>query len=304
MSRNILKKCANALACLLALASGAALALAQGGNAPWGEERVAEQSVTVRHRPDPAAPVVRTLKAGDHVRVDFIQANGWAALFDTTENQREVTRAIGYAELRQLTPAAQYKPTAAAAKPESKPAAPSEHKAEVKEQPSLLSGAAPGQGQGKQSPVRITSDKMVYNQAENAVVFLGNVHGTQDDMAIWATKATAYIAQKPKEQKGQKQGDKPADKAGDFGDKIDRIVAEGNVRLVVGKNEGACGMLTFYVNDGVLRMDQNPILREGQNTVRGDVIKFYINENRSEVLSGTQRRVEAIFYNSPKQEGK
>ena len=51
-------------------------------------------------------------------------------------------------------------------------------------------------------------------------------------------------------------------------------------------------------------MEGNPILRDGQNTVRGDVIKFYIHENRSEVLSGTQRRVEAIFYSPSKGEGK
>ena len=76
-------------------------------------------------------------------------------------------------------------------------------------------------------------------------------------------------------------------------------MAEGNVRLVSGKNEGACGQLIYYVADGILRMEGNPILREGQNTVRGDIIKFYIRENRSEVLSGTQRRVEAIFF-SPK----
>ncbi|OGR37525.1 MAG: hypothetical protein A2051_13160 [Desulfovibrionales bacterium GWA2_65_9] len=144
----------------------------------------------------------------------------------------------------------------------------------------------------KQAPVRITSDKMVYNQAENSVVFQGNVHGTHTDMAIWAERITAYFSDK-KKSKDAKQQDKGP---GDFGDTIERIVAEGNVRLVANKNEGACAKLTYMVAEGVIRMDGNPILREGQNTVRGESIKFYIRENRSEVLSGTQRRVEAIFY--------
>jgi lipopolysaccharide export system protein LptA len=272
-------------------------AFAQG--ASWGEVRVVERPVSVRFKPDPASAIVRTMKAGDKVRVDFVQPNGWGALFDMTETERDLTKAIGFAEVRLLTPLAQAKALPAPApakKPDGKSAPAPELKSEVKTQPGLLSGQAPSTG--PQDPVRITSDRMVYNQNDNAVVFIGNVHGTQKDMAIWAAKVTAYFADKKKEQKGQKPAAEAA--PGDFGDKIERIVAEGSVRMVVGKNDGACNTLTYYVPDGVLRMEGNPILREGQNTVRGDVIKFYIHENRSEVLSGTQRRVEAIFYSPAK----
>jgi lipopolysaccharide export system protein LptA len=273
----------------------------------WGEERVAEKAVSVRLKPDAASPLVRTLKPGDRVRVDFAQANGWVALFDMTETQRDVNRAIGYAEAAQLVPASQYKPQAPAttktpsqtAKPEGKSAPTPEIKSEVKAGPTPLGGSAPAGT--KQDPVRITSDKMVYSQPENAVVFIGNVHGTQADMAIWAAKVTAYFEDKSKGKDPKAAKAQPDKGAGDMGgdSKIDRIVAEGDVRLVAGKNEGACSTLTYYVADGVLRMEGNPILREGQNTVRGDVIKYYMKENRSEVLSGAQRRVEAVFF-SPK----
>jgi len=273
----------------------------------WGEVRVVEQSVSVRLKPDPASPLVRTLKPGDHVRVDFAQPNGWIALFDVIEPKRDVNRAIGFAEAKFLVPASQAKAQAAPAPvAPSQPTAPDKTagksatepalKSPVKDNRSLLSGKAPEAG--KEDPVRITSDKMVYSQTENAVVFQGNVHGVQADMAIWAAKVTAYFSDKGKGKKGAaKDGQEKG--PGDFGDKIERIVAEGDVRLVSGKNEGACAQLTYYVADGLLRMEGNPILREGQNTVRGDVIKFYIRENRSEVLSGAQRRVEAIFF-SPK----
>ena len=36
------------------------------------------------------------------------------------------------------------------------------------------------------------------------------------------------------------------------------------------------------------------MLREGPNTIQGEVIKLYIEENRSEVIGG-KKRVEAIF---------
>jgi lipopolysaccharide export system protein LptA len=272
----------------------------------WGEVRVVEHFVSVHHRADPASPIVRTLRVGDKVRVDFVQPSGWAALFDMTETERDLTKAIGFAELRLLTPLAQAKATvvkapvhaAVAPKAGGKSAPSPEVKGEVKENKSLLAGQEPSTG--PQDPVRITSDKMVYSQNENAVVFLGNVHGTQKDMAIWSNKLTAYFADKDKQKAPKADAEKTQ---GDFGNKIERIVAEGSVRLVAGKNEGACNQLTYYVADGVLRMEGNPILREGQNTVRGDIIKFYIHENRSEVLSGAQRRVEAIFY-SPKGEKK
>lgn len=269
----------------------------------WGEVRVVEQPVSVRLKPDAASPLVRTMKPGDRVRIDFAQPNGWVAFFDITEPKRDVTRAIGFAEARFLAPASQAKgqptpPTSSQITDPAKTAAGSASesglKGPVKDNRSLLSGKAPEAG--KEDPVRITADKMVYSQTENAVVFQGNVHGTQADMAIWATKVTAYFSDKGKKSPAKDAAEKGP---GDFGDKIERIVAEGDVRLVAGKNEGACAQLTYFVADGLLRMEGNPILREGQNTVRGDVIKFYIRENRSEVLSGAQRRVEAIFF-SPK----
>lgn len=273
-------------------------ALADGPAAPnWGEVRVAAAPVIVRLKPDLASPTVRTLKAGDRVRLDFPQQNGWTALFDVSEPQRDVTRAIGFAEAKQFVPVAQAKtqPETASQHPAAKTAAAGEVKSAVKDGPGSTSAKAPASG--KEDPVRITSDKMVYSQTENAVVFQGNVHGTQADMAIWAHKVTAYFVkeQKPGAKAGQEKG--PGDFGG--GDKIDRIVAEGDVRMVSGKNEGACAQLTYLVGEGVLRMEGNPILREGQNTVRGDVIKYYMKENRSEVLSGAQRRVEAVFF-SPK----
>ncbi|MHC1751653.1 LptA/OstA family protein [Humidesulfovibrio sp.] len=311
--------CMAAVAATPAPNAAAALPASTG----WGEVRTVEQMLSVHLKPDAASPLLRTIRPGERVRVDFPQPGGWVALFDLSETQRDVNRAIGYAESKQLGPVdsaksaaakpAPVKPTAppvqaapqqsaqalsqkpvSSTKPAGKPTPETEVKSAVKDKPAPSAGNAPSVG--KDDPVRITSDKMVYSQAENAVVFQGNVHGTQADMAIWANKVTAYFSAKDKKPQGKNAPEKAP---GDFGDKIERIVAEGDVRLVAGKNEGACAQLTYYVADGLLRMEGNPILREGQNTVRGDVIKYYMRESRSEVLSGSQRRVEAIFF-SPK----
>ncbi len=254
------------------------------------------------------SPVVAVLAPGERVQTAFLR-DGFFAVFRLSDRAVSEASAVGYVPQGMVkAPPAQVQPASAQpasapatpvgavefkpappARPEGKSAPAPEIKGAVKDSPALL-GNQPGLS--KQAPVRITSDKMVYNQAENSVVFLGNVHGTHTDTAIWAERITAYFSDK-KKNKDAKQQDKGP---GDFGDTIERIVAEGNVRLVANKNEGACAKLTYMVAEGVIRMDGNPILREGQNTVRGESIKFYIRENRSEVLSGTQRRVEAIFY--------
>jgi lipopolysaccharide export system protein LptA len=248
------------------------------------------------------SPVVAVLAPGERVQTGFLR-DGFFAVFRLSDQAVSEAAAVGYVPqgmvkaLPAPVPATQSPAPAAAL--ELRPAAPAGHqgssvpspelKGAVKGSPALL-GNQPALS--KQAPVRITSDKMVYNQAENSVVFLGNVHGTHTDMAIWAERITAHFSEKKKGKDSKQQEKGP----GDFGDTIERIVAEGNVRLVANKNEGACAKLTYMVAEGVIRMDGNPILREGQNTVRGDSIKFYIRENRSEVLSGDQRRVEAIFY--------
>lgn len=280
---------------------------AQVRHAEPAQVRQVEARTEVHKERSLKSAVVAVLAPGERVQSGFLR-DGFLAVFRLNDPGTNEATAVGYvpqgmvkaipaaaapAQATQPAPAkaVELKPTGHAV------ATPSaEVKGEVKSSPALL-GNQPVLS--KQAPVRITSDKMVYNQAENSVVFQGNVHGTHTDMAIWAERITAYFSDKKKGKDAKAQDKGP----GDFGDAIERIVAEGNVRLVANKNEGACAKLTYQVSEAVIRMDGNPILREGQNTIRGESIKFYIRENRSEVLSGSQRRVEAIFF-TPKGEDK
>jgi lipopolysaccharide export system protein LptA len=276
---------------------------AQAREAEPAQVRQVEARTEVHKERTLKSPVVAVLAPGERVRTGFLR-DGFFAVFRLNDHAANEATAVGYVPqgmVKALPTQAQAAPVkasparavdlkpAAQGRPEGKSVPAPELKGAVKDSPALL-GNQPELS--KQAPVRITSDKMVYNQAENSVVFLGNVHGTHTDMAIWAERVTAYFSDKKKGKEPKQQDKGP----GDFGDTIERIVAEGNVRLVANKNDGACAKLTYMVAEGVIRMDGNPILREGQNTVRGDIIKFYVRENRSEVLSGAQRRVEAIFY--------
>lgn len=303
-----------ALALALAVVFFVAPALAQPEQAASlssvkaeSELKLVEARTEIHKERSTKAQVVAVLAPGEHIKTGYPR-EGWLAVFRMNDPATNEATAVGYVPegmVRSMTrpmtlpearsgarpsgretaaPEKKVTTAAAQAKPVGRSAPAPELKGEVKEG-SLLGGGQPALN--KQDPVRITSDKLTYNQAENAVVFVGNVHATHGNMALWSERLTAYFVDKNKTK--EKGGN-------DFADKIERIVADGDVRMVANKNEGQCATLTYFVAEGMLRMDGNPILREGQNTVRGDTIKFYMRDNRSEVLSGKQRRVEAIFF--------
>ncbi len=137
--------------------------------------------------------------------------------------------------------------------------------------------AAPPAPAKAETPIRIVADKMTYSQTGKSVVFEGNVEVKRENVNLWANLLTTTFAAKGKE------------------DKIERIVAEGSVRMTMGERKGTCGRLTYDVDNGILILEGSPSLSEGGNTVKGEVIKFYMKDNRSEVLGGKSNRVEATF---------
>jgi len=291
---------------LLALASAfcgpavfAAPPAQQARTSTSGGLMLVEAKTEVHKQRSATSPVVAVLAPGEHIQTGFARA-GWLAVFRQNNPATNEAEALGYVPEGMVRPLPKPEPRPAKAAPvvNATPVAKSvgkstsspEMKSEVKGGGSLIGGSAPMLN--KEDPVRITSDKLTYSQTGNAVVFVGNVHATHGAMALWSDRVTAFFPDKNKA-KAKPSAEKDSS---DFSDKIERIVAEGNVRMVANKNEGQCSTLTYFVAEGMLRMDGNPVLREGQNTVRGDTIKFFVRENRSEVLSGAKRRVEAIFF--------
>lgn len=142
--------------------------------------------------------------------------------------------------------------------------------------------------QAEQSiPVKITADKMQYSQKADEVVFSGNVHVLRQDMELWSDMLTVLLEKQQAEAKKTSAIDQQGS--------IKKIIAKDNVRITATNNRsGSCGLATYDARTETLVLEHNPILREGQNTIQGELIKLYIKENRSEVLGG-KKRVEAIF---------
>ena len=153
--------------------------------------------------------------------------------------------------------------------------------------PAPTAPVPPGLEKLAKNAIKVTSDKMTYSEAENIITFSGNVHAVHTQLTIDANKILVHLASDSK-------------KGGETVEKIEKIVAEGNVRMLKGNTEGYCAHATYFVKDGTLRMEGDPMVKDGPNTVKGEVILFYVKENRSEVIGG-KKRVEAVFYSTKDQ---
>ena len=150
----------------------------------------------------------------------------------------------------------------------------------------------------KNVETRITSDTLTYEAEKQQVVFDKNVHVARPDFELWAERITVYL--KPAKNNGTKtEGDKGGMPSGMAAGDVDHIVAERNVRMKSDNNRsGTCAKATYTMDTGILLMEGDPRLTDGENTVTGEIIKYYTEENRSEVLGGAKKRVEAVFSGS------
>jgi lipopolysaccharide export system protein LptA len=249
----------------------------------WGEIREATLNLNIREKRTPKSEHVITLATGQRVKVDFLK-DGWFAVFNLNESKRDEARAIGFANSKYLivVPAEQQVQTSSVVTKKTVPVDKTVEggvKVKVGKAPSpdpIMVGIDPSR-----IPVKITSDRMTYDETGKVVSFVGNVVAEHGQLTLWADKISAYFSSK--NGKG-------------FGaDSVERIIADGNVRAKKEKTEGKCGKLTYWVEKQLLKMEQNPLLQDGPNRLTGEVINFHIRENRSEVIGGKNQRVKAVF---------
>lgn len=155
-------------------------------------------------------------------------------------------------------------------------------------------------------PTAVKSDRMQYDAKGQVVIFEGDVYVQRPDFEMWAEKITLHLRKKAAKPgtAGAGQGadasapSGPAGPGGMDAGEIDRMVAERNVRMKRENRTGECEKATYTVDNAVLVMEGNPVLHEGENSIKGDVITFYTRENRSEVRGTSTKRVQAVFTSS------
>ncbi|MCU0579727.1 MAG: lipopolysaccharide transport periplasmic protein LptA, partial [Desulfobacterota bacterium] len=92
----------------------------------------------------------------------------------------------------------------------------------------------------------------------------------------------------------------PDKKPAQQNNKIDKIIATGQVKIVQGEDVATGDTATFYNEDQKIILSGNPKVWQGKNLVKGEEITVWIKENRSLVTSKGANRVQAVIHQDEK----
>ena len=109
-------------------------------------------------------------------------------------------------------------------------------------------------------PIDIKSDRLEAHNKERKVIFMGNVQARQRDVLIFSDRLTTFY-----------------DKAGKD---VERIVAEGNVKITQADKVGTSREAVYENLTRKLIMMGDPHLWQGKDELRGEIITVFLDEDR------------------------
>lgn len=134
-------------------------------------------------------------------------------------------------------------------------------------------------------PISIRSEKMTLKNLENKIIFEGKVFIKREEMTIDADRAEVLLS----ESKGQSTS---VLAESTDGREVQQITTYGNVRIVRGTQKAKADKGVYTRGKAVFVLTGNPEVWDNDFHVKGEVITFYIDEERT-VVSESQ----AIIYN-------
>lgn len=139
-----------------------------------------------------------------------------------------------------------------------------------------VAAASPGAARKTSSnlPITIKSNDLAADNKGKTAIFTGKVVAKQGDVTIFCDKMTVYY--------GNGQGD------------VDKIEADGNVRIVQENRTGLGAHAVYDSKEAKVTLTGGaPKVMQGADTVSGEIITYYIDDDRSSVTGG---RVEATIH--------
>ena len=124
-------------------------------------------------------------------------------------------------------------------------------------------------------PITIKSNELSADNKGKTAIFTGKVVAKQGDITIFADKITVNY--------GEKKGE------------VEKIAADGNVRIIQENRTGIAAHAVFESKAGRMTLTGNPKVMQGADTLSGEIITYFIDEDRSVITGGSNRRVEATI---------
>jgi lipopolysaccharide export system protein LptA len=112
-------------------------------------------------------------------------------------------------------------------------------------------------------PITIKSDHLSADNRGKTAVFTGKVVAKQGDVTIFADKLTINYG----DQKGE----------------VEKVEADGNVRIIQENSIGVASHAVYDSRAGRMTLTGNPRVMQGKDTLTGEIITYYVDEDRSVV---------------------
>ncbi len=132
-------------------------------------------------------------------------------------------------------------------------------------------GAADKAFKGK--TVTVTSDRLEVDNKKNVAVFIGNVAAEQDFLLCSDELYLNYDAEQ----------------------RVDKITATGNVRIYQDNKESRSSMAVYDRRTRTIVITGDAVLKQCADTVRGERIVIYLDEDKALVDSKGSGRVKAVI---------
>ncbi len=134
-------------------------------------------------------------------------------------------------------------------------------------------------------PIHIEADRMISQEHDNSVVFLGNVDARQGDLVIRSDEMTVYYTKDDGKKKGASR--------------VRKLVCRKNVEITQGDWLGTGNRMDYYAKDRKVILSGDAKAWQGQNMVSGKTITYYLDEGRSIVEKDRKAgsgRVKAVIH--------
>jgi lipopolysaccharide export system protein LptA len=154
-------------------------------------------------------------------------------------------------------------------------------------------------------PIVISSDTLEVDNKNKVATFSGNVVARQeqagkDPILIYCDNMSVYYAEEGGKKGGVSKPNRSGEKNLTQENRIEKIVASGQVKMVQGKDVATGELATFYNADQRIVLSGHPKVWQGKNLLKGEEITVWIKENRSRITGKGPNRVQAVIHEEEK----
>lgn len=126
-----------------------------------------------------------------------------------------------------------------------------------------------------EEPIKIKSDNLLTDNGKKMATFTGNVAARQGDLTIYADKLVVSYS--------EESGD------------LRSAEVFGNVRIIQGERRAQADHGMYDAKNSLIVLDGDPKVFQKSDMISGKIITYYLDQDKSEVTSGVNSRVEAVI---------